>query len=182
MGCAKEGDSGRGVGLNRLASPAPAASAAKYPAKRNPEFSPDWKLTNEEAAASLNNFYEFFPNRATDLRKLTSKFTISPWPVQITGLVEKPMTLDADEIVANDAAGGACLPVPLRGSLGDDRAVDRFSAEQIDREGRGQARSEVPSVRDIQSSRQGSRHGADGELLSVAVLSRACAWMKRCTH
>src|SRR5206468_3911784 len=80
-------------------SPAPTASGTKYPAKRNPEFNPDWKLTKEEAAASLNNFYEFFPNRATDVRKLTAKFITSPWPVQITGLVEKPMTLDVEEIL-----------------------------------------------------------------------------------
>jgi len=76
------------------------ASSAKYPAKRNPDFNPDWKLTKEEAAATLNNFYEFFPNRATDIRKLTGKFITAPWPVQITGLVEKPQTLDVEEIVA----------------------------------------------------------------------------------
>lgn len=93
IGCAKEEAPG---------APKTGASSAvsRYPAKRSPEFHPNWKLTDEEAAASLNNFYEFFPNRATDIRKLTGKFITSPWPVEITGLIEKPMTLDAAEIVS----------------------------------------------------------------------------------
>src|SRR5215470_13425333 len=98
IGCAKEGDA-PSPSTKAAENTAPATSARKYPAKRNPEFSPDWKLTKEEAAASLNNFYEFFPNRATDVRKLTSKFMISPWSVQVTGLVEKPTILDVEEIV-----------------------------------------------------------------------------------
>ncbi|MCI0539701.1 MAG: protein-methionine-sulfoxide reductase catalytic subunit MsrP [Verrucomicrobiales bacterium] len=98
IGCGKEGDPAVSS-PKPTGDPAASASVSKYPAKRNPDFSPDWKLTKEEAAATLNNFYEFFPNRATDVRKLTSKFITSPWPVQITGLVEKPMTLDVEEIV-----------------------------------------------------------------------------------
>lgn len=76
------------------------ASAAKYPARRNPEFNPKLTLTKESAAATLNNFYEFFPNRATDIRKLVDKFVIAPWPVEITGLVDKPMTLDVEQMLS----------------------------------------------------------------------------------
>ena len=93
IGCAKE----EAPGAPKIGA---SSAASKYPAKRNPQFNPNWKLTNEEAAASLNNFYEFFPNRATDIRKLTGKFITLPWPVEITGLIEKPMTLDAADIVS----------------------------------------------------------------------------------
>ncbi|MSU63475.1 MAG: protein-methionine-sulfoxide reductase catalytic subunit MsrP [Pedosphaera sp.] len=94
IGCAKD-------------EPAPAtkpaagtAASSKYPAKRNPQFNSKLELTKEEAAASLNNFYEFFPNRAADIRKLTGKFVTSPWPIEIKGLVDKPMTVDAAELVS----------------------------------------------------------------------------------
>jgi sulfoxide reductase catalytic subunit YedY len=99
IGCAKE-DAPPSPAATGKAATTPSGAASKYPAKRNPGFNPDLKLTKEEAAASLNNFYEFFPNRATDIRKLTGKFVTSPWPVAITGLVEKPLTLDVEEIVS----------------------------------------------------------------------------------
>jgi hypothetical protein len=105
-----------------------AANAGKYPAKRNPEFSPDWKLTKEEAAASLNNFYEFFPNRATDIRKLTGKFITSPWPVQITGLVEKPMTFDVEEIVSFEPDDGGSQRVHRLQTVGFRRGAAMRSA------------------------------------------------------
>src|SRR5262245_9762227 len=95
IGCAKGGDA-PSSSAKPAGDPTAATNAGKYPAKRNSEFNADWKLTKEEAAASLNNFYEFFPNRATDVRKLTAKFITSPWSVQITGLIEKPMTLEVE--------------------------------------------------------------------------------------
>ena len=72
--------------------------ASLYPAKRSAEFNPGWKLTNEEVAGSYNNFYEFSLNKA-EVRKLTGRFVTSPWPIEITGLVEKPMTIDAQELI-----------------------------------------------------------------------------------
>ena len=97
MGCAKEESTAPSTTKTNATT---TGSAAKYPARRNPDFNPNWTLTREEAAASLNNFYEFFPNRATDIRRLVGKFVTSPWPVQLTGLVEKPLTLDVEELVA----------------------------------------------------------------------------------
>ena len=73
------------------------APGAKYPAKRNPEFNPGWRLTNEQVAGNYNNFYEFSLDKE-DVAKLAQRLTISPWPIEITGLVEKPMTLDASEL------------------------------------------------------------------------------------
>ncbi len=94
IGCAKD------ESTSATKPTAGVSAAAKYPARRNPLFNPKLELTNEESAASLNNFYEFLPNRAADIRKLTGKFVTSPWPVEIKGLVDKPMTVDAAELVS----------------------------------------------------------------------------------
>jgi len=69
-----------------------------YPAKRNPEFNPDWRLTDESVAASYNNFYEFSLGK-DKVKDLVGSFVISPWSVKIDGLIEKPQTLDFDDIV-----------------------------------------------------------------------------------
>src|SRR5437879_838042 len=34
-------------------------SAKGYPAQRNAEFNPGWRLTTEKVASTYNNFYEF---------------------------------------------------------------------------------------------------------------------------
>jgi sulfoxide reductase catalytic subunit YedY len=70
--------------------------AKGYPAQRNAEFNPGWRLTAEKVASTYNNFYEF--SLAKDAFRYVAKFVTSPWPVEITGLVEKPITLDAQEL------------------------------------------------------------------------------------
>jgi sulfoxide reductase catalytic subunit YedY len=77
---------------------APAAPAKGYPAPRNPEFNPGWPLTNEKTAANYNNFYEFSTNKER-VSQLTGKFITVPWPIEITGLTEKPAKLDAGELI-----------------------------------------------------------------------------------
>lgn len=72
---------------------------ATYPARRNPEFDPKWPLTNEKVAGSYNNFYEFSLGKE-NIAALARNFVTAPWPVEITGLVEKPMTVDAQELAA----------------------------------------------------------------------------------
>lgn len=74
------------------------AAAKLYPAKRNPEYNPKWDLTDEKIAANYNNFYEFSLNKE-EVAKLVGPFQISPWSVEVDGLVEKPMKLDLDEIL-----------------------------------------------------------------------------------
>lgn len=76
-----------------------AVKANKYPAPRSPAYNPNWTLTDEEVAASYNNFYEFTTIK-TKVRDLAQRLVISPWPVEIGGLVENPMTLDAEELAA----------------------------------------------------------------------------------
>ena len=73
-----------------------AASAKGYPAARNSEFNPGWPLTNEKAAATYNNFYEFSTSKER-VCKLVGKFEITPWPVEIGGL-------------GAQASGGASAP------------------------------------------------------------------------
>ena len=96
-GCDKS-DSASNAATSPSASPdsAPIVPIKGYPAPRNAKFNPGWRLTNEKEAGIYNNFYEF--SLAKDAFRYVGKFVTSPWPVEITGLVEKPMTLDAMEL------------------------------------------------------------------------------------
>ena len=75
-----------------------ANSPAKYPAPRIAEFNPGWPLTEAKVAAKYNNFYEFTLEK-DEVHKLVNRFVISPWPIAIGGLVEKPMALDVQELI-----------------------------------------------------------------------------------
>src|SRR5258707_258650 len=83
-------------------TPKPAAVGGpvqRFPAPRNPEFNPGWRLTNEKIAGSYNNFYEFSVEKER-VRLLTDRFETAPWPIEIKGLVDKPLTIDAQELLA----------------------------------------------------------------------------------
>jgi methionine sulfoxide reductase catalytic subunit len=97
IGCSKSDSSNNAK--NTLASAAPAAPVIGYPAPRNPDFNPGWPLTNEHTAAHYNNFYEFSTNKER-VSELTDKFVTAPWPIEIGGLADKPMALDAQELAA----------------------------------------------------------------------------------
>src|SRR5690606_6965615 len=101
IGCAQaEEDVSRAVG-NAPAGESSAARVAKqYPFPRNPEFDPKIRITGEDYAAGYNNFYEFTTSK-TRVKRLTDKFVISPWEVEIGGLCEKPMKVSVDELVAS---------------------------------------------------------------------------------
>ncbi len=76
----------------------PSDAQRHYPAQRNPKFNPGWKLTDEEVVSQYNNFYEFslVKNR---VHQMVGKFVINPWKIEITGLVEKPLVIDMDELL-----------------------------------------------------------------------------------
>ncbi|SRR6266542_1726935 len=97
VGCNKSEPSSPDAASSSAALPeaGPVAPVKGYPAQRNAEFNPGWGLTNEREAGVYNNFYEF--SLAKDAFRYVGKFVTSPWPVQITGLVENRMTLDAME-------------------------------------------------------------------------------------
>ncbi len=65
---------------------------------RNARFKIERAMTDEIVAASYNNFYEFTMDKGRVWR-LARNLTVKPWAVEITGEVEKPMTLDADKII-----------------------------------------------------------------------------------
>lgn len=74
-----------------------------YPYPRNNDFSgKDLRITDEEYATGYNNFYEFTTSK-TRVKRLTDRFVISPWDIEIAGLVEKPMKVRLDELVASIA-------------------------------------------------------------------------------
>ena len=77
----------------------PAPPARLYPARRNMIFNPGWPLSDERVVGTFNNFYEFSTDKES-VHRLTTKFVTKPWPVQIDGLVEKPLKLDLDELLA----------------------------------------------------------------------------------
>jgi sulfoxide reductase catalytic subunit YedY len=87
-----------GFGAAGLAAlPTMAATPSPHPAKRNPEFNPGWRLTDEAKVTTYNNFYEFSTVKDR-VHRLVGPFETTPWPVTITGMVEKPMTIDAREL------------------------------------------------------------------------------------
>ena len=69
-----------------------------YPATRNADFDPQWKLTDAQVAGRYNNFYEFTTTK-DEVRHLAQRLQIDPWPVKIGGLVENPITLDVKELI-----------------------------------------------------------------------------------
>src|SRR5688572_17485877 len=80
---------------------APLLSAAEvnpHAAKRNPKFTLDRPITEEWAAIGYNNYYEFHPEDKQAVKDLVGKFKISPWKIEVKGLVNKPQTLDLDDL------------------------------------------------------------------------------------
>ena len=72
-------------------------SANLYPAKRNPRYPLDRPLTDEKLATAYNNFYEFGSQKSITAEAQALK--TGPWTIKIDGLVEKPMTVDVDDLL-----------------------------------------------------------------------------------
>jgi sulfoxide reductase catalytic subunit YedY len=69
-----------------------------FPGTRNPKYTLDRELTQEEVAATYNNFYEFTEVKDRVWRMVHS-FEARPWTIEVKGLVEKPLTLDIEKLV-----------------------------------------------------------------------------------
>lgn len=63
----------------------------------NKKYTLDRPVTAEKKVLSFNNFYEF-STRKTDVARRTKEFTISPWTVEVTGLVNKPKIFDINDL------------------------------------------------------------------------------------
>jgi methionine sulfoxide reductase catalytic subunit len=57
----------------------------------------DEKLTPLSAATGYNNYYEFSSDKKA-VRILAQALTIEPWTITLEGEVEKPITLDMNEV------------------------------------------------------------------------------------
>ncbi len=91
-------------------------SAGLYPAKRNPRYTLDRPLTDEKLATTYNNFYEFGSQKS--IASEAQALKIRPWTVKIDGLVEKPLTVDIDELLKK---------MPLEERLYRHRCVEAWS-------------------------------------------------------
>src|SRR5262249_34928021 len=69
-----------------------------YPARRNAKYVLDRELTDERVAATYNNYYEFTEQK-DGVWQLTGKFRSLPWPMEVAGLVEKPFTIDVQDLI-----------------------------------------------------------------------------------
>jgi sulfoxide reductase catalytic subunit YedY len=63
----------------------------RYPAGR--------AVTPEETATTINNYYELALSRNGAV-ELADRLVTRPWTVEVTGLVERPLTLDVDALIA----------------------------------------------------------------------------------
>lgn len=91
-------------------------AADRYPAPRNQRYTVDRPLTDPEWATSYNNFYEFGSHK--QIRNAAQALRLRPWTVTIDGLVEKPLTLDAEELIRR---------MPLEERIYRHRCVEAWS-------------------------------------------------------
>lgn len=91
-------------------------SAGLYPFKRNEAFKLDRDLTPEDTNSTYNNFYEFGSHK--QISKAAQSLRIRPWTLTIDGLVEKPMELGIDDLIAK---------MPLEERLYRHRCVEAWS-------------------------------------------------------
>lgn len=65
-------------------------------AQRSTAYTLDRPLTEERVASRFNNFYEFSSNKDDVWER--ARFQTAPWKVEIRGLVQRPQTLDIDDL------------------------------------------------------------------------------------
>ena len=84
------------VGISSLLPNSAYAESLNY-TKTN--YAVDAEITAKSDATSYNNFYEFGTGK-NDPKNNASMMKISPWSVQINGLVDKPGDYDLDDILS----------------------------------------------------------------------------------
>ncbi|MCF6322498.1 MAG: protein-methionine-sulfoxide reductase catalytic subunit MsrP [Rhizobiaceae bacterium] len=99
-----------------LAQAAEDPSAKLYPFKRNEAFVLDRDLTPEDVNSTYNNFYEFGSHK--QISKAAQALKVRPWTLTIDGLVEKPMEIGIDDLIAK---------MPLEERLYRLRCVEAWS-------------------------------------------------------
>jgi sulfoxide reductase catalytic subunit YedY len=94
----------------------PDPSAKLYPVKRNETFVLDRPITDEKINTTYNNFYEF--GSAKTISRAAQALKLRPWTVKIDGMVEKPMEIGLDDLIAK---------MPLEERLYRHRCVEAWS-------------------------------------------------------
>jgi len=91
-------------------------SAKLYPFKRNDTYKLDRPLTPADLVTSYNNYYEFGSSK--DIADAAQALPIRPWTVTLDGMVEKPITIGIDDLLAK---------MPLEERLYRHRCVEAWS-------------------------------------------------------
>ena len=91
-------------------------SAHLYPVPRNETYELDREISPEEIATRYNNYYEFGSYK--EIWQAAQELPIRPWTVEINGLVEQPMIVDIDDLLAK---------MPLEERLYRHRCVEAWS-------------------------------------------------------
>ncbi len=97
---------GLGAAALALAPRGLRATTAGFPTKVNADYrDPALKPTSYEHITSYNNFYEFGTDKADPRPNANKGWKTEPWTVEITGLVNNPLKIDANDLVTK--MGGA---------------------------------------------------------------------------
>ena len=94
----------------------PDPTAKLYPVKRNERYTLDRPVTAEEEATTYTNYYEFGSSKNIHAR--AQALPIRPWTVTIGGMVEKPMQIGIDDLLAK---------MPLEERVYRHRCVEAWS-------------------------------------------------------
>ncbi|MDC7789580.1 protein-methionine-sulfoxide reductase catalytic subunit MsrP [Rhodoplanes sp. TEM] len=76
---------------------APDPTASLYPAGRNPAFTLDRPVTDEQVNLNYNNFYEFGSSKS--VARAAQALKLRPWTIAIDGMVEKPFEIGIDDLL-----------------------------------------------------------------------------------
>jgi sulfoxide reductase catalytic subunit YedY len=85
------------AGFGKLAFAQTDPSAGLYPAPRDGKYMLDRPVTDEKYSTTYNNFYEFGTDKS--IWRDAQALKIRPWTIKIDGMVEKPITLDFDDLL-----------------------------------------------------------------------------------
>ncbi len=91
-------------------------SAKLYPVGRNPEYMLDRPVTDESLATTYNNYYEFGSSK--NIWQKAQSLPIRPWTVTLDGMVEQPMEIGIDDLLAK---------MPLEERVYRHRCVEAWS-------------------------------------------------------
>ena len=91
-------------------------SAGLYPVDRNERYTVDRPITDERLATTYNNFYEFGSSK--NVWQKAQALPLRPWTVKIDGMVEQPMDIGIDDLLAR---------MPLEERVYRHRCVEAWS-------------------------------------------------------